>query len=35
MTDHARPIVVRRAAAHGKPHGNHSWKIAYAVMKSA
>lgn len=35
MTDHARPIVVRRAAAHGKPHGNHSWKIAYADFMTA
>ncbi|MCT9116061.1 flagellar motor protein MotB [Cupriavidus gilardii] len=35
MTDHARPIVVRRVAAHDKPHGNHSWKIAYADFMTA
>lgn len=35
MTEQARPIVVRRAAAHGKPHGNHSWKIAYADFMTA
>ncbi len=30
-----RPIVIRRAKAHGKPHGNHSWKIAYADFMTA
>lgn len=30
-----RPIVIRRAKAHAKPHGNHSWKIAYADFMTA
>lgn len=30
-----RPIIVRRAKSHAKPHGNHSWKIAYADFMTA
>jgi len=30
-----RPIVIRRAKSHAKPHGNHSWKIAYADFMTA
>jgi len=30
-----RPIVVRRGKARAKPHGNHSWKIAYADFMTA
>lgn len=35
MQDNARPIVVRRARGGDKPHGNHSWKIAYADFMTA
>lgn len=35
QSDNARPIIVRRVAAHSKPHGNHSWKIAYADFMTA
>ncbi|WP_255581878.1 flagellar motor protein MotB [Cupriavidus sp. AU9028] len=35
MHDNARPIIVRRAKKHDKPHGNHSWKIAYADFMTA
>lgn len=35
MHDNARPIVVRRAHANSRPHGNHSWKIAYADFMTA
>ncbi len=30
-----RPIIVRRAKSHARPHGNHSWKIAYADFMTA
>lgn len=30
-----RPIVIRKAKSHSKPHGNHSWKIAYADFMTA
>ncbi|WP_454727259.1 MULTISPECIES: flagellar motor protein MotB [Cupriavidus] len=30
-----RPIVVRKPRGHAKPHGNHSWKIAYADFMTA
>ncbi|MGO4331916.1 flagellar motor protein MotB [Cupriavidus sp. 2TAF22] len=30
-----RPIVVRKSRGHAKPHGNHSWKIAYADFMTA
>ncbi|AOY95309.1 flagellar motor protein MotB [Cupriavidus sp. USMAA2-4] len=31
----SHPIVVRRGKARAKPHGNHSWKIAYADFMTA
>ena len=30
-----RPIVIKKAKSHAKPHGNHSWKIAYADFMTA
>jgi chemotaxis protein MotB len=30
-----RPVIVRRAKPHARPHGNHSWKIAYADFMTA
>ncbi|WP_420998480.1 flagellar motor protein MotB [Cupriavidus sp. 30B13] len=30
-----RPIVVRKPRGQSKPHGNHSWKIAYADFMTA
>ncbi|WP_432261690.1 flagellar motor protein MotB [Cupriavidus sp. TMH.W2] len=30
-----RPIIVRRAKSQARPHGNHSWKIAYADFMTA
>jgi len=30
-----RPIVIRKARPHSAPHGNHSWKIAYADFMTA
>lgn len=34
-SENAHPIVVRRGGARSKPHGNHSWKIAYADFMTA
>lgn len=33
--EHGHPIVVKRGGARAKPHGNHSWKIAYADFMTA
>lgn len=30
-----RPIIIKKAKSHAKPHGNHSWKIAYADFMTA
>lgn len=30
-----RPIVIKKAKSRAKPHGNHSWKIAYADFMTA
>jgi len=33
--DDTRPIVIKKVKGRHKPHGNHSWKIAYADFMTA